>query len=130
MTDDEEAIRDVVTEWMSATRRGDLAAVMALMTDDVVFIVPGQEPFGKAAFAEAAARRTGVKIDGVSDILELRVLGDWAFIRNRIEVAMTGPGGPAQRLSGYTLTLFQKGSDGQWRVARDANLVRPSDGCV
>ena len=50
MTDDERTIRDVVETWMAATKRGDLATVLSLMTDDVVFMVPGQEPFGKEAF--------------------------------------------------------------------------------
>jgi hypothetical protein len=27
------------------------------------------------------------------------------------------------RRSGYTLTLFRKGDDGHWRLARDANLL-------
>jgi ketosteroid isomerase-like protein len=27
------------------------------------------------------------------------------------------------RRSGYTLTLFRKGADGHWRLARDANLL-------
>ena len=47
MTDAERAIRDVVETWMAATKRGDLATVLNLMTDDVVFMVPGQEPFGR-----------------------------------------------------------------------------------
>ena len=46
MTDAERAIRDVLETWMAATKRGDLATVLNLMTDDVVFLVPGLEPFG------------------------------------------------------------------------------------
>ena len=42
MTDDERTIRDLVETWMAATKRGDLATVLSLMTDDVVFMVPGQ----------------------------------------------------------------------------------------
>ena len=41
MTDDERAIRDVVTTWMEATRNGDTATVLSLMADDAVFQVPG-----------------------------------------------------------------------------------------
>ncbi|MDQ2931771.1 MAG: SgcJ/EcaC family oxidoreductase, partial [Gemmatimonadota bacterium] len=47
MTDDERAIRSVVDAWFAATRSGDVDAVLELMTDDVVFMVPGQEPLGK-----------------------------------------------------------------------------------
>jgi len=27
------------------------------------------------------------------------------------------------RRHGYTLTLYRKGADGRWRLARDANLL-------
>ena len=54
MTDDERAIRDLVDAWMAASKAGDVAKVLSLMTDDVVFMVPGREPFGKEAFAAAS----------------------------------------------------------------------------
>jgi len=123
MTDDERAIRKVVETWMSASRRGDVATVLGLMTDDVVFMVPGREPFGKEAFATASKGMSAMKMDGTSEIVELQVLGDWAYIRNRIEIAMTPPGGETVHRSGYTLTLLRKETDGRWRLARDANLV-------
>lgn len=127
MTDDEKAIRKVVDDWMAATRRGDLASVLALMSDDVIFMVPGQEPFGKPEFAANSAAMSDMRIDGRSEVLELRVLGDWAFIRNRIEVNVTPQGGKPMRRSGYTLTLLRKEADGQWRLTRDANLVTASN---
>jgi len=123
MTDDERAIRAVVEAWMRASRVGDLDAVLGLMTDDVVFMVPGEEPFGKDAFAAASRGMNDVTIDGTSEIVELQVLGDWAFIRNRIAMTVTPPEGDPMRRSGYTLTLLQKGDDGRWRLGRDANMV-------
>ncbi|WP_434722163.1 YybH family protein [Mesorhizobium sp. RIZ17] len=123
MTEDEAAIRQVVETWMTASRKGDLETVLGLMTEDVVFMVPGKEPFGKEAFAAASRGMGETKIDGVSDIVELNVHGDWAYIRNRIEMAATPPGGEPVRRSGYTLTLLKKEADGRWRVARDANLL-------
>lgn len=50
------------------------------------------------------------------------MLGDWAFIRNHIDIAVTPPGGGTVRRAGYTLTLPHKGADGQWRLARDTDL--------
>jgi uncharacterized protein (TIGR02246 family) len=64
MTDDERAVREMIDLWMSATKIGDLATVLSLMTDDVVFMVPGQEPFGKEAFAARSEGMKGVEIDG------------------------------------------------------------------
>ncbi|MFT3813293.1 MAG: SgcJ/EcaC family oxidoreductase [Acidovorax sp.] len=123
MTDDEKAIRQVVETWMTASQSGDLATVLALMTDDVVFTVPGQEPFGKEAFAAASSSMGDTRIEGTNQIVELETHGSWAFIRNKIDMTVTPPGGGPIRRSGYTLTLLRKGSDGKWRVARDANLL-------
>jgi uncharacterized protein (TIGR02246 family) len=125
MTDDERAIRDLVDTWMSATRAGDTATVLGLMADDVVFMVPGQPPFGKDVFASASARLTEARIDGQSRIEELQVLGGWAYLRNHIEVTITPPGGVPTRRAGYTLTILRKQSDGRWVLTRDANLVVP-----
>lgn len=123
MSEDERAIREVVETWMDATRRGDLATVLDLMTDDVLFMTSGREPFGKDAFKASSEYMRDVKIDGRSDIQEMRLLGDWAWIRNHIEMTMTRPGGEHVRRAGYTLTILRKGEDGRWRLFRDANLV-------
>lgn len=126
-SDDEQAIRELVDTWMDATEAGDTATVLDLMTDDAVFTVPGQEPFGKEAFEAASKEMQGVEIRGTSDIRELEVLGDWAYLRNYIEMTMTPPDGDSERRSGYTLTILRRESDGQWRLARDANLVTAVD---
>ena len=123
MSDDERAIRDLIATWMSASQAGDTDTVLSLMTDDVVFMVPGREPFGKAAFAAASHDMEGVRMEGKSDIRELQVLGNWAYLRSHLQIAVTTPAGNAIRRAGYTLTTLRKEADGQWRVARDANLL-------
>ena len=123
MTDDERAIRDLVTTWAEASKAGDTATVLSLMTDDVIFQVPGREPFGKEEFAAASQGMKGVRIDGTSDIRELRVLGDWAYLRNYLTIAVTPAGGKPTRRAGYTLTILRKQPDGRWLLARDANLL-------
>jgi len=125
MSDDEQAIRDLVAKWMAATQAGDTATVLGLMTDDVVFMVPGREPFGKEAFAAASRDMQGVRIEGSSDIRELKVLGDWAYARSYLEVKVTPPVGNTMVRSGYTLSIFHKQPDGRWLLARDANLLTP-----
>jgi uncharacterized protein (TIGR02246 family) len=127
MSDDETAIRDLVATWMQASRQGDTDTVLGLMTDDVVFMVPGHEPFGKAAFRAASESMKGMRMESKSEIRELQVIGGWAYARNFIEVTMTPPGGDQPiRRSGYTLTLFRKEADGRWLLARDANLLTPA----
>jgi uncharacterized protein (TIGR02246 family) len=124
MTDDERAIRDLVDRWMAASRSGDVDTLLELMTDDMIFMVPGREPFDKDEFRAMSQSMRGFDVDGRAEIRELRVLGDWGWIRNHIEVTVSPPGGdePVHR-SGYTLSILEKGADGRWRLARDANLV-------
>ena len=126
MTADEDAITAVVDQWMEATRQGDLDTVLSLMTDDVVFMVPGREPFGKEAFASMSRAMSGVEIDGKSEIVELQLHGDWAFLRNHLSINVRTPDGREMGRSGYTLTICRKEADGQWRLCRDANLVVPN----
>ena len=122
MTDDEQAIRDLVATWMAASRTGDTATVLSLMADDVIFQVPGGEPFGKEAFAAMSRGMQGVRLEGTSDIRELRVLGGWAYLRNYISLTITPPSGKTIKRAGYTLTILRK-DNGKWLLARDANLV-------
>lgn len=109
---------------MQASARGDIAAVLHMMADDVVFMVPGREPFGKEAFAATADAMRDVRLEGVSNPVEIKVLGNWAYLRSHITVTMTaGAGGVPSRRSGYTLTILTKKPHGVWVVSRDANLL-------
>jgi uncharacterized protein (TIGR02246 family) len=122
MSPDEAAIRDLVSTWMKASAAGDLQTVLSLMTDDVVFMVLGREPFGKEAFAAMSQGMSNVRVEGASDIRELKVLGDWAYLRNYLHIIVTPSGGAAVRRAGWTLTILRK-EGGQWKIARDANLL-------
>jgi len=109
---------------MSATKAGDLSTVLSLIADDAIFMVPGREPFGKKEFAAAAEGMKRAQIRGTSDVLEVQVFGDWAYLRNHIKMtAITAGEGTPHHRSGYTLTLVRKEQDGRWRLARDANLL-------
>jgi len=125
MASDEQQIRELIAKWMAATKTGDVATVLSLMTDDVVFLVVGQPPFGKEKFAELMKPPPGAprpQIDGRSEIQEIQVLGDYAFVWTRLNVEMTPPGGQTVKRSGHTLSVLRR-TDGQWRLARDANLL-------
>jgi uncharacterized protein (TIGR02246 family) len=123
MSEDERAIREVIAAWMSASEAGDVDAVLNLMADDVVFLVPGREPFGKKEFAAAARTMSGARLKARNEIRELSVQDGWAYLRSYIEVEMVPPGSSLVRRAGYTLTILRKEADGRWRIARDANLL-------
>ena len=123
MSEDERAIRALVDRWMEASRAGDTAAVLELMSDDVLFTVPGREPFGKDEFRATSEAMKDFRVDGRAEVREIEVAGETAWIRNHIDLTVTPPGGEPMRRSGYTLTVLKKGGDGRWRLFRDANLV-------
>jgi uncharacterized protein (TIGR02246 family) len=129
MQSDEQEIRQLVSNWMNASKAGDLETVLSLMADDVVFLVSGQSPMiGKAAYEAAAQAQTGQgrpEIDGRSEIQEIKVLGDWAFMWTKLTIVITPPGGasPITR-AGHTLSVLKK-QDGRWVLARDANMLSP-----
>ena len=79
MQSDEPQIRDLVARWMSATKSHDVQTVLDLMTEDVVFLVPGRPSMRKSEFALAAkAQATGnaPSFDGTSEIQEVQVARD------------------------------------------------------
>lgn len=127
ISNDESQIRDLVRSWMAASKAGDLPALLGLMTDDVVFMVPNSPPFGKAEFTAGAERMRGALIEGSAEIVEIELFGPRAMTRSRLELVLTPAGGSPRPLSGYAMSLLRKEADGRWRIARDANLVTPED---
>ena len=47
MANDEQGIRDLIDNWLRATAKGDIAGLMTMMADDVIFLTPGQAPMGR-----------------------------------------------------------------------------------
>lgn len=95
------------------------------MTDDVVFLVAGQSPMGKAAFASAAESPPDERptFEAESDIKEIYVEGNIGYLWSHLTVTVTPPGGgDSITRSGHTLTIFRK-IEGRWLLARDANLL-------
>ncbi|RZJ07424.1 MAG: SgcJ/EcaC family oxidoreductase [Rubrivivax sp.] len=122
---DEMAIREMVATWLAASRSGDVETVLDLVSDDVVFLTPGRTPMRKEEFttqSRAQAGPSGPQIDGESDIQEIQVLGDWAFMWTKLRVTVTPKDGSAIERAGHTLTVLKK-VDGRWVIARDANLL-------
>lgn len=126
MQNDEQAIRDLISTWLSASKAGDTQKVLRLMTDDVVFLVCGRPPMrGKAAFAASQTALAEIEIDATSEIQEIKVLGDWAYVWTQLSVVMTPRnGGDANKRSGNTLSILQK-QEGNWLLVRDANMLGP-----
>ncbi|HJY35544.1 MAG TPA: SgcJ/EcaC family oxidoreductase [Vicinamibacterales bacterium] len=122
---DEEQIRALVDRWMKATAAGDIDRVLELMDEDVVFLGPGRPLMrGRDTFAKASRSMEGkVRFEGVSDIQEIKVFGDWAYLWNQLTVT-TYPvdGTTPTRRSGPVLSVLRK-QNGRWAIYRDANMI-------
>lgn len=127
MQHDEQEIRQLVSTWMAASKAGDIETLLSLMAYDVVFLVPGQPVMCKADFAVAARAQSGPEtpqFDGTSEIQEIKILGDWAFMWTRLTVVVTPSGAQSVTRTGHTLSILKK-QNGKWVLARDANMLAP-----
>src|SRR3954470_5583976 len=113
MGDDERAIRDLISTWIAASKAGDVDTVLELMSDDVIFMVPGRS-FGKAEFKAASEGMKAMAFEAVSEILEVQIMGGHAWSRTHLTVTVSAPNGNIVRRSGNTLSILRKESDGKW----------------
>lgn len=124
MEGNEHEIGEVIADWLAASKAGDTEKVLALMAEDVVFLVPGQEPMrGKAAFAAGQGALSQFNFDATSEIQEIKVFGEWAYVWTNLTVVLAlHNGGQSIKRSGHTLSIFNK-QNGKWLLTRDANLL-------
>jgi uncharacterized protein (TIGR02246 family) len=126
---DAHAIRELMDTWLRATAAADLKTVLSLMSDDVVFLVPGQPIMqGKHAFASAfQAMVPMVRVEAVNETREIQIYGDIAWCWSYLNVTITlRSGGQPSRRAGHTLSILRREPAGNWVVIRDANLLAPA----
>ena len=126
MTPDEQAIRNLVALWHSATAAGDVETVLGLMAEDVVFLVAGRPSIrGRGSF-ESGLRRllTTHRIESTGDVQEVVVSGDLAYCWIELAVrVIPQSGGNAATRAGSALSILRKQVGGSWVVVRDANML-------
>jgi uncharacterized protein (TIGR02246 family) len=129
VTSEEKEIRDLIETWMKATKAGDTATVVGLMSADAVFLLPGQKPMrGRKEFEAAQSGIRDIEIDGHSDVQEIQINGDWAYCWNFLTITFTPKnGGTSGKRAGNVLTVLRK-ENGRWVIFRDANLLTKVDG--
>jgi uncharacterized protein (TIGR02246 family) len=129
MGSDERAIREVHTTWIDAVNAGDLALLLTLMADDVVFLNPGQAPFDREGFPIGfLAAHQQSRIRCISELEEVVIVGEVAYTVCRDSLSVIPrAGGEAMELAGHRITIYRKQSDGRWLLARDANTLSPPE---
>ena len=124
---DERAIREVHSTWIEAVNAGDLVSLLSLMADDVVFLNPGQAPFGREGFSPGfSAAHQQARINCISELEDVVVVGEVAYTLSRDSLSATPrAGGEAMQLAGHRITVYRKQPDGRWLLARDAHTLSP-----
>jgi uncharacterized protein (TIGR02246 family) len=114
-----------MAEWRRLTAEGNLDGLLSLLTDDVVFLTPGNPPISKEDFAKGFREVSGkARIETKQDVKEIWSSGDIATAWSHLTVVLTPKeGGKTSEASGYVLTVFRRSAAGKWLLARDANLV-------
>ena len=127
MESDERAVREAHTTWIDAVNAGDLAGLLSLMADDVVFLNPGRAPFGRDGFtAGFSSGHQRNLIRCISELEEVTVAGEIAYTLCRDSLSVTPrAGGEATHLAGHRITIYRKQPDGRWLLARDAHTLSP-----
>jgi uncharacterized protein (TIGR02246 family) len=95
------------------------------MTDDVVFLSPGQAPVGRQGFpAGFLTAHQQFRIRCTSELEEVTVVGEVAYTLCRDSLSMTPrAGGVSTEVGGHRITIYRKQSDGRWLLARDAHTL-------
>jgi len=115
--------------WLDAMKANDAQALGRLVTEDAVLMPPNQPAVvGRAAVIDwfagvvKQARTTGV---GVPQ-REVIVAGDWAIERGSFtwKVAPTAGGAPIEDRGNF-LAIYQRQTDGAWKVTRNIGNSTP-----
>ena len=125
MGPEEQDIRHAHAAWIGAVNSGDVDLLLTLMTDDAVFLGPGERPFGPNGFhTNFTAAKDQFAFTCASEIEEVSVVGDIAYVRSRDDLRITPrAGGPEVKLAGHRLTIYRRRKDGHWLLARDAHTL-------
>ena len=130
MRSDGQAIREAHSAWIDAVNSGELVRLLVMITDDVVFLKPGEDCVGRDGFStKFSAAHKQLRICCVSELTEVVVVGEVAYTRSRDSLTVAPrAGGEESRLAGDRMTIYRKQPDGRWLLARDANVLSPVQG--
>lgn len=122
-TSAETAAHQAHENYVSAINSNNLDSMLAMMTDDVVFLAPNSPVMvGKENLLPwLEGYLQAFKTHWDKTVEEFQVCGEWAFERYSYKSTDTSlEDGSVFKDTGWGLVIYHQDADGKWRVARDA----------
>ena len=120
---DEAAVKNVLEDFLKPFEDDDVDGLLDYYADDMIWMLPNSpvdaskveaRNFYKSAFMRGVFSENNVEIH------ELKVLGDWAFVRFTASGRFTQHGEQSGPIRGSRhLMLLRKQQDGSWKISRD-----------
>jgi uncharacterized protein (TIGR02246 family) len=126
--EDSAAIRNTSAAWLEAEHRQDLARIIRLVTNDVVFLRPNAPALEGRQAVEDFYRTVwaSFRIRHSVRFREIRVQGDWAWTWSDEEINLTPrTDGPSFRLVGNGMSILRRTASGSWKFARAMSNILP-----
>jgi len=123
------AIEKLNTEWLDAMRTKDVARLLEMVTEDVVFLPPGYPPIRGKKNVEAMYHSffpQFASVEQTVSVEELQVAGDWAFVWGTEALVLVPQSGSAPiEMSGRGMSILRRQPDNSWKFARGINNSAP-----
>ena len=118
-------------EWVLAASEGrDIERILSFCPDDAVVLPPDLPAIiGKAALrqdVESSLRVPGFRITWSTDEAVISPDGQFAYLLGNNAVTMNDPTGEPVTTKGRAVTIWQRGTDGEWRCAVDIWNAEPN----
>ena len=124
------AIRTLSQAYDSTLSRAEEQPFLALLADSVIWMVPNQPSLvGKDAVRDRIHGRLAVSSINLSNTIdEIRIAGDWAYLRSSFRQSMTPKtGGASIEETGRGIRVLEKAANGSWLITHNLwNLDHPA----
>ncbi len=125
---DQNAIEGLSAQWVTSVNGKNVALLMELVTDDVVFLIPNAPAVKGKAAAEQMFKALFAQYDlEISEtITETQVTGGSAVSLTEVTRKLTPvKGGTAIDAAGSGMMVVRKDTEGSWKISRVVNTLAP-----
>ncbi len=115
------AIRGLFEQFDSTATAGLAEEWMSLLSDDVIWMVPNQAALvGKdAVLGRVGPFFSNLNMEHVTGVDEVRVAGDWAYVRGTYSFGVTPKaGGDTTEEVGKIVYILGRQADNSWKITR------------